>query len=157
MTFAVASKPTPGHRRPRVLQRSCACGGTCPRCQKPQTKRIVVGPPNDSYEREADRVADQVMRMPEGSARARPAVRDSSGGVAMSAGGRPLPESVRAYFEPRFGHDFGHVRIHTDARASAPEKRLCQMTNSQSQNLAFVTFCCLGTQIVCLIVSNNTA
>jgi hypothetical protein len=29
-----------------------------------------------------------------------------------------LPASVRQFMEPRFGHDFGRVRLHTDARAS---------------------------------------
>jgi hypothetical protein len=29
-----------------------------------------------------------------------------------------LPESARAFFEPRFGHDFGQVRIHTGAKAA---------------------------------------
>ena len=33
-------------------------------------------------------------------------------------GGRPLPRSVRTYFEPRFGQDFGGVRVHTGAQAS---------------------------------------
>ena len=38
----------------------------------------------------------------------------------MSAGGgEPLPASLRATFESRFGHDFQGVRVHTDARASA--------------------------------------
>jgi uncharacterized protein DUF4157 len=31
--------------------------------------------------------------------------------------GQPLPESVRAFFEPRFGYDFGGVRVHTDGQA----------------------------------------
>lgn len=31
--------------------------------------------------------------------------------------GQPLDAETRAYFEPRFGHDFSQVRIHTDARA----------------------------------------
>ncbi|WP_152043377.1 eCIS core domain-containing protein [Salinigranum salinum] len=35
------------------------------------------------------------------------------------AGGRPLPTSVRAFFEPRFGTTFDDVRIHTDSRAAA--------------------------------------
>jgi len=30
---------------------------------------------------------------------------------------RPLAESERAYFEPRFVYDFSQVRVHTDARA----------------------------------------
>lgn len=32
--------------------------------------------------------------------------------------GRPLDAATRAYMEPRFGHDFRQVRIHTDARAA---------------------------------------
>lgn len=32
-------------------------------------------------------------------------------------GGRPLSRSVRSYFEPRFGRDFGAVRVHTGPRA----------------------------------------
>jgi hypothetical protein len=32
--------------------------------------------------------------------------------------GQPFPESVRAFFEPRFGMDFRGVRVHADARAA---------------------------------------
>ncbi len=32
--------------------------------------------------------------------------------------GQPLDSDVRAFMEPRFGHDFGQVRIHTDDRAA---------------------------------------
>ena len=32
---------------------------------------------------------------------------------AIKGGGQPLPASVRAFFEPRFGQDFSQVRIHT--------------------------------------------
>jgi len=58
------------------LQRQCACGGasnltgTCAECEKQkllgrslQTK-LQVNEPGDEYEQEADRVAEQVMRMP---------------------------------------------------------------------------------------------
>jgi Domain of unknown function (DUF4157) len=31
--------------------------------------------------------------------------------------GQPLTADARAFFEPRFGHDFSHVRIHSDAKA----------------------------------------
>src|SRR5262245_61727338 len=57
-------------RRPSrvpILQRQCDCGGTCPSCKnetpKLQTK-LSINEPGDQYEQEADRVADQVMRMP---------------------------------------------------------------------------------------------
>jgi outer membrane protein OmpA-like peptidoglycan-associated protein len=51
------------------LQRQCACGGGCPRCQDElgiQTK-LKISEPGDKYEQEADRIADEVMRMPEPS------------------------------------------------------------------------------------------
>jgi hypothetical protein len=51
------------------IQRKCACGGGCPRCKESlllQTK-LKINEPGDRYEQEADRIADQVMRMPEPS------------------------------------------------------------------------------------------
>ena len=41
-------------------------------------------------------------------------------GAAVRAavqGGTPLSSDVRAYFEPRFGHDFSQVRVHADGEA----------------------------------------
>jgi hypothetical protein len=40
----------------------------------------------------------------------------------MQGGGQPLPASERAFFEPRFGHDFGKVRVHTGAQAAESAK-----------------------------------
>jgi hypothetical protein len=34
-------------------------------------------------------------------------------------GGEPLPAGVRALFEPRFGQDFSHVRVHVDPGATS--------------------------------------
>lgn len=61
------------HRR---VQRKCACGasnnmtGSCAECEKkklvgpPVQAKLRINEPGDEYEQEADRVADQVMRMP---------------------------------------------------------------------------------------------
>jgi hypothetical protein len=38
--------------------------------------------------------------------------------AGMQGGGLTLPLSERAFFEPRFGFDFGHVRVHADIRAA---------------------------------------
>ncbi len=40
---------------------------------------------------------------------------------SLQGGGRPLPPSARAFFEPRFGHDLGNIRVHTgkDAEEAA--------------------------------------
>ncbi len=48
--------------------------------------------------------------------------------TVMTGSGRPLPEPVRTYFEPRFGHDFTQVRIHQGAAAS----RSARMINAQA-------------------------
>ncbi|MBW2690107.1 MAG: DUF4157 domain-containing protein, partial [Deltaproteobacteria bacterium] len=37
---------------------------------------------------------------------------------SLKGGGQPLSENDRAFFEPRFGHDFSQVRMHTDTRAA---------------------------------------
>jgi len=53
---------------------NCACGGDCPRCQgnlRLQAK-LKIGAPNDQYEQEADRMADQVMGMPEPAIQTKP-------------------------------------------------------------------------------------
>jgi outer membrane protein OmpA-like peptidoglycan-associated protein len=51
----------------RVLQRKsfCPCDGGCPSCLGDIQPKLTIGQPNDKYEQEADRAADQVMRMPE--------------------------------------------------------------------------------------------
>ena len=62
---------------PLVLRRKpgCACGGGCPHCRAEHEledtlqPKLRIGAPDDRYEREADRVADEVMRMPAPSGR----------------------------------------------------------------------------------------
>ena len=72
--------------RPKVGR--CACGGGCPRCQNisPIQTKLGVSEPGDVYEHEADRVADEVMRMPLPLARA-PAIQRK-----CSACGHPSEE-----------------------------------------------------------------
>ena len=36
----------------------------------------------------------------------------------LQSPGQPLDPATRAYMEPRFGHDFSKVRVHTDAKAA---------------------------------------
>lgn len=49
------------------LKPICPCEGGCPRCKRVIQSKLKIGQPNDIYEQEADRVADIVMRMAEGS------------------------------------------------------------------------------------------
>jgi hypothetical protein len=37
---------------------------------------------------------------------------------SLKGGGQPLSKSTREYFEPKFGYNFGDVRVHNDSKAS---------------------------------------
>lgn len=111
-----------------------------------QTKPLTLGPVDDKYEREADRIAQQVvghsastaepqepfvadstvMRLPtESGAVGGPVNPEVEAGIRRArGGGRPLPDAVRAPMERALGADFGGVRVHTDARADALNQSL---------------------------------
>jgi hypothetical protein len=144
---------------------ACACGGGCPRCAQSTAVQtsLKISTPGDQYEREADRVAEQVMRMREPESPRAPDLMDhvSTSGVqrkcsacaeqatpdfpeeelqrqalaetdeaghagddvaarvnALQSGGEPLSKQTREFFEPRFGQDFGDVRVHAGAMAA---------------------------------------
>jgi peptidoglycan hydrolase-like protein with peptidoglycan-binding domain len=54
------------------LKPICPCDGGCPRCAPIIQPKLIIGQPNDKYEQEADRVADEVMRMPEPEVQPKP-------------------------------------------------------------------------------------
>jgi hypothetical protein len=102
-----------------------------------QTK-LVIGVPGDIYEREADRMAEQVMRRPQlqracqcgGECRECDSEEQGAGQIAappivhaaLRSPGRPLDATTRASLEPRFGRDFSRVRIHTGHAAEQSAK-----------------------------------
>jgi hypothetical protein len=53
--------------------------------------------------------------------------------------GQPLSDSVRSYFEPRFGLDLGRVRVHTDERADASARSINALAYTTGNNIAFRT------------------
>jgi phage tail protein X len=95
-------------------------------------RKPAIGRNSDLLEHEADRAADRMMRMEaRGAAGSAAALRARrAGGAPVLTGapplvhevlrqpGRPLDDNTRAFFELRFGHDFGAVRVHTDDRAA---------------------------------------
>ncbi len=104
-------------------------------------EKLKISPPGDVYEQEADRVADRVMPATQLRAggrghRAEPQdkehrllQRNQADGSGMTEAppivhevlrspGQPLDAATKAFFGPRFGHDFSHVRVHTDAAAT---------------------------------------
>jgi hypothetical protein len=87
------------------LQRKCACGGTgslggeCADCKKKTLQRSAAtgaGPAT------VPPIVHDVLRSP----------------------GQPLDAAPRSFFEPRFGHDFSKVRVHTDGKAAESVRRV---------------------------------
>lgn len=141
---------------------------------KPQAK-LEVGSTHNPHEAEADRVADQVMRMPEAGApragtapapivqrmcpdcedemqrKPSPVLQRSAAGAdggtmdgatehavrGLRGGGKPLPASERAFFEPRFGRSFENVRIHDGQTADRASRQISARAFTLGGDIAF--------------------
>jgi hypothetical protein len=173
--------------RDGVPQRKCACGGSagstgeCAECRQNKANifsqqhgdslsaftgediqaKLAMGQAGDQYEQEADRVADDVMRMSDRSAaaqaihpfsfssgsncrRAPDRVSNIGGGdlssiVARgtSGGGHALDPETRSFMEARFGLDFGHVRMHTDSAAARSARAINALAYTVGDDIVF--------------------
>ena len=115
--------------------------------------KLVEGRAGDRYEQQADRVAWQVASAPARTGRAAapvPAVLRARGtaggavdpGVARAigrarAGGRAIPEPVRAPLERALGADLSGVRVHADARADQLNRALRSRAFTSGQDIFF--------------------
>ncbi len=144
-------------------------------------RKLAIGPANDVFEREADRVAHTVMRMgpPQTAAiAAAPAAtlarKCACGGETEDGGecaecrakreaglqrravtpaapasappivhdvlrgpGRPLDPAARSFLEPRFGHDFSRVRVHSDAPAAESARAVNALAYTVGHDVVF--------------------
>ncbi len=146
-----------------LLQRQCACGthtmggGQCAECAKKMSRlqrKLTVGASNDPLEKEADRVAGQVM-----AASSHPAV----GGAPMriqrftghstgetgkapasvdrvlASSGRPLDSALQQDMEQRFGYDFSRVRVHSGTAAEQSAREVNAHAYTVDHNIVFGT------------------
>ena len=90
-----------GTREP-LLQRACDCGGGCPKCKTQQGAH--------QHERLQTKQSGPASFKQTGIP---PTVHE-----VLRSPGQSLDAATRAVMEPRFGQDFSHVRLHTDARAA---------------------------------------
>jgi Domain of unknown function (DUF4157) len=102
-------------------QGACACGGECPRCRTEQpgraqehlqTKRVGSGDLGDTA---VPPFVQEVLRSP----------------------GRPLDLATRALMEPRFGHHFAKVRVHTNYRAAESAEAMNALAYTVGNNIVF--------------------
>jgi hypothetical protein len=128
--------------------------------------KLVVGAAGDAFEREADRVADLLIRRAGAHPRAdgpgpeRPQREDAPVRVSrqtnrevdtgidlppdiaaqverLRGGGMPLPARDRAIFEPLLGVDLGAIRIHTGIAAMQTARALQARAYAVGSEIAF--------------------
>jgi hypothetical protein len=90
-----------------VLLRKCACGGT----HEPTGER--------------ESKTEHLPAIP-------PIVHE-----VLNSPGEQLDAATRAFMEPRFGHDFSHVRVHTDAKASESAHEVNALAYTVGRNVVF--------------------
>jgi hypothetical protein len=137
-------KPAKAKPKPQLQPyRLAGLGSQFPVTMPVLQPKLKIGQLGDRYEQEADLIADQIMRMPEPYVQRqmeseeeemvqRKAIanqvapleqqRESSEVPSivhevLRSPGQPLDPVTRAFMEPRFGHDFSWVRVHSGAAA----------------------------------------
>jgi hypothetical protein len=112
--------------------------------------KLKVGDPGDTAERDADKIADAVVKSEQtGDAATMQKKVDLSNSRAASTanaklpnltgGGKPMNENLKAYFEPRFGVDLGNVRLHTDENANRLSAYIHARAFAVGNDIAFAT------------------
>ncbi len=146
-----------------TLQRKCSCGGEfatseeCEECANNRRlalrSRVTIAEPEDGYEREADRIADQAMAAPLAHSPVRAAApriqrrsTESNGPITalptnvrhvLAGSGSPLEPSIRRQMEHRFDHDFARVRVHTGAKAADSARTVNALAYTVRNNIVF--------------------
>ena len=124
--------------------------------QASKARRLPVSSPRDPAEVEAESVARHVMRMsapavapvtpathvPGAAHRSHakppaPAASNSASPVESTGAGSPLPSGVREKMEPRFGANFGAVRLHTGDAAAHQSSALDAHAFTIGQHIYF--------------------
>jgi hypothetical protein len=103
------------------LRRACSCGGTCPKCR------------NGTSDHEDEKVRPSRVRGNDAGIAVAPPIVDE----VIGASGTPLDTSTRTFFESRFDHDFGNVRVHTDGRASESARDVGALAYTVGNHIAF--------------------
>ena len=97
------------------LQRKCSCGGEgeeCDACREKRLQRKAVG---DTSVNQAPVLAHKVLDSP----------------------GQSLDAETRRFFESRFGHDFGRIRIHADAQAAESARSVQALAYTVGDRVVF--------------------
>jgi hypothetical protein len=111
----------PMRRAPtNLIQRKCACGG----------------PSGVTSECEGCR-SGKLARQHGGSSASRPSAVPHIVHEVLRSPGHPLDQDTRAFMEPRFGHDFGRVRVHTNYRAAESARAVNALAYTVGRDVVF--------------------
>ena len=170
----IVSKPTSFQTGRILMRQTCACGGAvgptgeCAECRRKrllegtvQTK-MRINQPGDRFEREADRMAEQVMQAPvpqlqrqveneeeeeEELLMPKQVVQNSAaakGGEApavvhdvLRSPGRPLDRETQNFMGSHFGFNFDRVRVHTDPSAAQSAAAVNARAYTVGNNVVF--------------------
>jgi hypothetical protein len=138
--------------------RTCPFGGACHTCPVHVQAKLKISQPDDEHEREADRVADAVMRMSEPKEEEQkkcpasgcvPVLQRRAIGWEMPeeappivnevlrSPGQPLDTATRASMKPRFGRDFAQVRVHSDMKAAESAEAVNALAYTMGRDIVF--------------------
>lgn len=153
---AVPARPVPGGVLVQRKCDSCAAAGPdeepCDGCTAEPQPSLEIGPANDAFEKEADRIAAQVMTGGPASqptplssrAQRAPQPADVAGAANAGAAWQPgtgegtaLDGGVRRDMERQFGRDFSQVRVHTDGRAAGAATALRAQAYTLGSHIVF--------------------
>ena len=108
--------------RSPILQRKCACGGSSG----------LTGECEDCRKRRLQRKADNLGQESRDNSNVPSIVHE-----VLRSNGQPLDTKTRAFFEPRFGHDFSSVRVHTNTRAAESADTVNALAYTVGRNIVF--------------------
>jgi hypothetical protein len=145
--------------------RTCPFGGAWHACPTRVQTKLAVGAPDDEFEREADRMAEEITRTTETPVARRKCGRCGeddeeeelrrkpvSNAVDMfevlpemladvekvtDSSGNPLDAKTRTMMEARFGWDFGRVRVHTNDPAAASAQAVNARAYTIGEDMVF--------------------
>ncbi len=134
-----------------VVQRACAActagGQPCAECAKEkedddeeQRRPSAAASPAGQLQRRCADCEDdeeEIQRQAAGPSAAAPAPAQLDSHLAALGPGRPLSPGLRSYFEPRFGHDLGAVRLHTGTTADGAARAARARAFTLRQDVVF--------------------
>lgn len=115
----------------------------------PMQRKLRVGPVTDPMETDAEAAARKVVRARHAGGERPQLQPDTSVGLSMRmdapplvhevlrSAGQPMDAATRQFMEPRFGTEFGQVRMHVGERAAASARAVNARAYAAGQNIVF--------------------